>query len=119
MKIRQAVIEHYMGEGIQFGKGGVLIIVSEGAETQSYNNLNCRILSLNQKDYEAYQTMVSGRGDYFRVFISDPVISEDQMGAVVNVSYYHSGLASARYRVTLQKEKGGWKVIEFRMTMIS
>lgn len=119
MKIRQAVIEHYMQNGIRFGMGGVLIIVSEGAGTQSYNNLDCTVLSLNPRDYEAYETRVSGRGNYFRIFISDPEISDDQKDAVVNVSYFHSGLASARYRVILKKENGQWKVIEFRMTMIS
>ena len=108
-----------MRKVIRFGMGGVLIIVSDGAETQSYSNLKCTILSLNPKDYDAYKTRVSGRGNFSRIFISDPEISEDQMEAVVNVSYYHSGLASARYRVTLQKENGGWKVMEFRMTMIS
>jgi hypothetical protein len=119
MEIREFMLNYYLEHGSTFGSGGLLIVISDSGETQSFNNVEMRTLSFTPDEYNVYYKRFEHRGDFFRIQFSRIDLSKDGKSAVVEMSYHYAGLAAAGYEVRLKKVNNKWKVLRFSTTWIS
>jgi hypothetical protein len=120
MRIREAVIKEYIGDLGGYGQGDVLIVVSESEETQTFENLNFRVLSFNPIEFRRYADRFGReKGYFFRIHFDKIEFSRDRRSAEVEFSYYFRPLAAAGYRMRLRKVNNEWVIISTGQTWIS
>jgi len=120
MKIRQAVVNEYVGKRKGFYQGGLLIVTSESGETQCFENLAPRVLSFNNSEYTLYKKRFRSEKGYFsNIQFESITFSQDKRSAEVEFSDYFAPGAGAGHKVRLRKVDDEWIVISVIDTWIS
>ncbi|MDQ1354747.1 MAG: hypothetical protein QG657_5056, partial [Acidobacteriota bacterium] len=120
MKIRQAVLNEYVGKKKGFYQGGLLIVTSESGETQCFENLAPRVLAFNDNEFRLYKKYFRPvKGCFANIYFESITFSQDKRSAEVEFSDYFAPGAGAGHKVRLRKVDDEWIVISEIRTWIS
>jgi hypothetical protein len=120
MRVREMVIKKFFSDKGGYNQGDLLIIVSESEETQTFDNLEFRVLSFNPAEFKRYVERFKGeKKDFLRICFEKIEFSSDKRSVEVEFSYFPTSVTGDGHRMRLRKVNNEWVVVSWEQTWIS